>query len=501
MDHSFAEAPVHDAVTAIIEHDGQVLLLRRCENLLAFAGHYAFPGGKIDPGDAALAPPGFESPRPQALGALARELREELGLDLFAPGAGIRIEHLTEVGFALTPPLAPRRYAVRFFRLRLRSRPRLSIDTREHDAFAWAAPGQWLERYATGTLLLAPPTLMALRDLNENPETPTLSRLAQFGGDGTWNDPDGPARDTVSGTVGAGAGRGPRPTPSSGASPPPPPAPTSLRSGTVSGPIPEHEPLAGLRVLFVRSNTLPPAAHTNCFLVGDEGRPRLLIDPSPADEYEYRRLRRQAAGRFDAVFLTHHHPDHHERADALARQCAVPILCSADTHARIRARWPGFFDRIDVREVADGQAVTCWLGRAVHALAVPGHDAGQLALLPEDRAWCIVGDLIQGIGTVVIAPPEGDMGIYFATLERVIALDPAVILPSHGQALGGTYYLRAALKHRRVREEQILRLYRAGADENRMLVEIYAGTPAALLPLARVNIRSHLDKLAAEGRL
>jgi len=56
-------------------------------------------------------------------------------------------------------------------------------------------------------------------------------------------------------------------------------------------------------------------------------------------------------------------------------------------------------------------------------------DEGQLALMPDNRAWCIVSDLIQGVGTVVIAAPEGNMKKYFESLERVIALDPAASPP------------------------------------------------------------------------
>ncbi|MFX7571055.1 hypothetical protein ABTJ55_19950, partial [Acinetobacter baumannii] len=84
---------------------------------------------------------------------------------------------------------------------------------------------------------------------------------------------------------------------------------------------------------------------------------------------------------------------------------------------------------IEVRLYRDGDEVTQWNRQPVRALAVPGHHEGQLALMPDDRAWCIVGDLIQGIGTVVIAPPEGNMRRYFASMERVIGLGPRAIYP------------------------------------------------------------------------
>lgn len=272
-----------------------------------------------------------------------------------------------------------------------------------------------------------------------------------------------------------------------------PPAGYSLR---------EISPLHGVNVIMVRSHTLPPATHTNCIVTGDGGMgaPRLVIDPAPVDDEELDKLHAQVEGRVDAVFITHHHLDHNERADELARRCQVPVLLSADTRQRIANQRPGFFDAIEgVREVADGEIVTRWLDHPVAALAVPGHDEGQLALVPDNRAWCLVGDLIQGIGTVVIAPPEGDMARYFETLKKVIALEPRTIFPSHGLALGGTHYLQAALDHRRSREQEILSRYRSGDNEDEVLAAVYTSTPEMLLPYARINIRSHLAKLRSEG--
>jgi endoribonuclease LACTB2 len=121
--------------------------------------------------------------------------------------------------------------------------------------------------------------------------------------------------------------------------------------------------------------------------------------------------------------------------------------------------------------------------------------------MPESRTWCIVGDLIQGIGTVVIAPPEGDMRKYFASLQRIIELDPQVIIPSHGLALGGTHYLQAALKHRQERETQIRSRHEAGLSEDQILEEVYRGVDPRLLPFARINIRSHMTKLREDGAI
>ena len=88
---------------------------------------------------------------------------------------------------------------------------------------------------------------------------------------------------------------------------------------------------------------------------------------------------------------------------------------------------------------------------------------------------------------------------YFASLKRVIELDPAVIIPSHGLALGGTHYLQQALRHREEREAQIRARHEAGLSEDQILDEVYRGIDPRLLPLARMNIRSHMAKLREDG--
>lgn len=271
----------------------------------------------------------------------------------------------------------------------------------------------------------------------------------------------------------------------------------------MSDELPLLEPLTGVRQFLVRSHTVPPAAHTNCYLLGDAQSHRILVDPSPADDTEFERIRVAAQTHgVHEIFITHHHPDHRERADALARWLQVPLGMSTDTRQRI-ARTAGecFFADLDVNLYQEGDVVCRWQGKPVRVLEVPGHDEGQLALMPECASWCLVGDLIQSVGTVVIAGAEGSMRKYFDSLRRVIALSPGWLLPSHGPALEGPQRLEETLQHRLQREAQVLALSRAGQDENAMLVTMYPGLAPYLQPLARMNIVAHLEKLREEGRL
>lgn len=446
-----------DAVTVVLIHEGELLITRRQPALPAFGGFFAFPGGKVDPEDqSSLCSPALQALVPatasRLLCALNRELIEELGLDLAALAEAGAIRGAAILGHALTPPISSLRFDTTFFRLDLDHRPALKVDARETAEAFWASPAELMRRYRSGHLLLAPPTLETLDTLARQPGALTVPDLGRTGGDE--------------------------------------PGPRLL------------QPLAGVRQILVRSHTLPPAQHTNAYLLGDAQSHRILVDPSPASDAEMEALLAlvQPIGVHE-VFITHHHPDHWERADRIAERLDATVGMSADTRKRIRGKHPAAFPEVEIHEYREGDVACRWQGEPVTVLEVPGHDAGQLALMPESRAWCLVGDLIQGIGTVVIPEEEGDMAAYFASLQRIIALDPAVILPSHGSALGGTYRLSETLKHRQLREQQILGLHQKGLDVDAMLPQVYGGVDTALWPLARMNIRMHLRKLADEGRL
>lgn len=437
-----------------LQHAGDTFMIRRQPAMPSFPGYWAFPGGKVDPEDAE-APirthPLFTPHEPSWVQALVRELAEEIGFDLDAAVADGEVEALHVFGTALTPPIVPMRFNTLFFRVQLRSRPSLVLDAGEVDQSEWLPHGEWLARYRRGELLLAPPTLTSLElfDAGKGYEASTRT-LEKYNGE----------------------------------------------------PLPVIESIRGLQLIPVRSHTLPPAIHTNCFVLGDDGAPRLLIDPSPYSDEECDGLLARVRGLgITTVFLTHHHPDHRERADRVARELGAELVMSADTRGRIEQDVPRFFDGLKVRLVGEGETITRWLGQPVTVLEVPGHDQGQLALMPENRAWCLVGDLIQGIGTVVIHKPEGHMGRYFASMQRIIDLDPAVIVPSHGMPMGTTYRLRATLRHREEREAAVLALHRRGQTMEQMLQDLYRDIDARLWPLALQNIEGHLDKLREEGRL
>jgi ribonuclease/clavin/mitogillin len=246
----------------------------------------------------------------------------------------------------------------------------------------------------------------------------------------------------------------------------------------------------GIRVLALRTPTLPPAVHTNVYLVGPEGGPVAVIDPgSPYPEEQAALDRALASLPPVAVLLTHHHGDHIGGAAALAERWSVPIVAHAATARRLAGR-------VSVTElVEDGDAVY-----GTTAIATPGHAEGHLCFAVGEAV--IAGDMVAGIGTILIDPSEGDMAVYLASLERLLARPQMTLLPAHGPALpDGHGKLREYLAHRRLREHKTLA---ALGDQPRTLDElvaaVYSDTPRALWRLAERSLLAHLVKLVREHR-
>jgi endoribonuclease LACTB2 len=252
----------------------------------------------------------------------------------------------------------------------------------------------------------------------------------------------------------------------------------------------------GIRVLALRTPTLPPAAHTNVYVVGPDAGPQLVVDPgSPYPDQQAildAALEREAqAGRpVGTILLTHHHGDHVGGAAALAARWNVPLAAHANTVKRLRGR-------VDVaRELADGEAI-----EGVTCVFTPGHADGHLVF--EREGAQIAGDMVAGIGTILIDPSEGDMADYLASLQRMLSRAPSLLLPAHGPAItDAAGKIREYIAHRTMREDRVVTALssRTDASVDDLVPEVYADTPRILWPLAGRSLRAHLDKLVKEGR-
>jgi glyoxylase-like metal-dependent hydrolase (beta-lactamase superfamily II) len=229
-----------------------------------------------------------------------------------------------------------------------------------------------------------------------------------------------------------------------------------------------------------------------------------VIDPGPADAAHHAALLRIIAGRpVRAILVTHHHRDHSPGAVRLARETGAAIVGCAPIVVRDAGEQAdAAFDAgyAPDRVLADGERVA-GAGWTLEAVATPGHTANHLAFaLPETRAL-FSGDHVMGWATSVVSPPDGDMGDYMASLEKLLLRDDRVYYPGHGEAVERPQRLvRGMLGHRKQREGQILRLLAAEARAVPALVErMYVGIDPRLIGAAGRSVLAHLFDLARRG--
>jgi len=439
------------AVTAILVCGNEVFIIKRQPHLRAFPGYHAFPGGKIEADDG-TGPVPFNLSRdhPDAhLSALHRELNEELEFDLSAAVKDGEVRDVALFGTAITPEFERIRFCAYYYKIQLSRKPDFVFDSNEISEGGWYSAAQLCQQYQEGRALMVVP----MRN--------TLFSLAQ----------DMSVRSCE-------------------------PFNISIPTGKLAC----VELIGGLRTIPVPSNTLPPAMTTNALLLGDPGQRQVLVDPSPKSDEVYGRLLNTLSGRvLDAILISHHHPDHHERAFELARDQGLPVLASAITFKRLKDEYgETYFEGVRREIVAEGSEITCWKSEAVRAFELPGHDDGMLGLAPDSLGWFFVADLVQSIGSVVIPDRGGDLVDYLASLQRVIDLNPDVVLPSHGIPMGGIQILERAIQHRLEREAQIRPLYEAGMSTEDILARVYPALDKDLQSLAKQTIHQHLRKLRAE---
>lgn len=235
---------------------------------------------------------------------------------------------------------------------------------------------------------------------------------------------------------------------------------------------------------------------TNTWVVGDPAEsPPVVVDPGPTDEQHLRAVLRAAAGRVAAVVLTHWHLDHAESAGELAGRTGCPVL----------AVDPAL--HTENGSLVEGTVVPA--GRAsLTAVRTPGHTSDSCSLLvegPDGVRRLLTGDTVLGRGTSVIAAPDGDLGAYLESLDRLQILvdDLGVVelLPGHGPRVPDPRERLAEYRrHRDERLQQVRDALAAGDRTPREIVErVYAAVDRSVWPAAEQSVRAQLHYLASLG--
>ena len=469
-----APAPVRPAATVLLLRDApqgiEVLMTRRSMTASFAPGAYVFPGGGIDAADAQAH--GHSTRRAtqsdghltQAIAAI-RESFEELGILLARHADGSHLDTAQIAALDRKAPFAaqcaaqgltlsggevfvlahwvtdrdlPRRFDVPFLVARMPEGQEPVADESEQFEPLWVRPADALARHAAGQFFIIFPTIRTLERLqtyasvddvlkacavNDEPLFTSCPRAGLMNGHESRHMehempygelalvcPDGQIVHEL-------AWQTERPVPL----------------------------LRNVQRLTAPNPGFMTGPGTNSYIVGDPTTGHIVIDPGPDEPAHIERLWRAAGGDIRAIVCTHSHPDHSPGAPRLQVLCAnagrarpaILGLPSAPTSRESSRFTPE-------RTLADGERLVLSApDGTAHTLQVvhtPGHAANHLCLLLEEDGLLFSGDHILNGSTTVIDPPDGNMGTYLDSLDKLDQLCEQhgvhFILPAHGYVLG-----------------------------------------------------------------
>lgn len=231
-----------------------------------------------------------------------------------------------------------------------------------------------------------------------------------------------------------------------------------------------------------------------------------VIDPGPLDEAHIEAILAalEPHERVSHIIITHTHADHSPASAPLKAKTGATIYgCSITVDTK--------FDGLQLEEDADdgftpdvevshGDLIKGedW---TLEAVFTPGHMSGHMCYALCEEKALFTGDHIMGWSTTVIAPPDGDMTDYMASLDLLLTRDDTIYWPTHGTCIENPHaFVRAYIDHRKAREAQVLARLEAGdTDIKTMVATVYAEVDKRLHPAAALSMLAHLQDLTKRG--
>jgi glyoxylase-like metal-dependent hydrolase (beta-lactamase superfamily II)/8-oxo-dGTP pyrophosphatase MutT (NUDIX family) len=463
-------------ISRYFEDDLEILLCHRVSEVPSFPDFWAFPGGGISRVDKAAAESNSswfsEREDRESMIALLREMVEEVGIAPDGNGGflNVPVEVMDKVNESksewlnlvtegklvidnfdpifiterTTPPVAPIRHQNRFYHIATGENgviAKLPTGRSEFDDFQWWKPKKLLDAWLSHRVKLPPPQVTLIRD------------IVRVGFDELSKDP-----------------------------------PSGYH---------RIEYANGVELVPIPTVTLPPATHTDCYVLGHPGGSRILVDPAAKSKEALDILRKKvveiedSGSKIISTIFTHKHPDHIGDLAEICKIYQAPIFASKETLAVIpKCETDRVLREGDVVEIDD----ETWA-----IIETPGHCPGHICLVGD--AGIVSGDNAVLFGTILVPSSDGDMNEYLRGLERLRDLDPSLLFPGHGPMVANPKrLLKHYLKHRKTRHSRVLNAVRSGHyDLNSITNEAYADTPDAHLGLAKDQTISHLKALISSG--
>jgi glyoxylase-like metal-dependent hydrolase (beta-lactamase superfamily II) len=234
-----------------------------------------------------------------------------------------------------------------------------------------------------------------------------------------------------------------------------------------------------------------------------------IIDPGPDDDVHAAALLDAVRGEtVTHILVTHTHRDHSPNATRIKAATGATVFAegphraSRPRHESEKISSESGADREfrpDIR-VRDGDLIE-GDGWALQAVATPGHTANHMAFAWDAQKALFVGDHVMGWSTSIVAPPDGSMIDYMASLEKLTRRDEGLYFSGHGPEIPeGPRYVRFLIRHRQAREASILhRLAKGEADIPTIVRAIYIGIDPRLAGAAGYSVLAHLEDLVTRG--
>ena len=470
----------------------EILLGHRVSELASFPDYWAFPGGGISRVDieAAKILKGkleVRDSHEEACFALLREMVEEVGLSPDGNGSIIEVssdiresvcedksewlrlvnEGRIEIeGFSCqmitdrtTPPFSPMRFQNYFFHVpmgRSLASPTFPPGRSEFDDFRWWNPRDLIRQWEENTVRLPPPIVTLVRD---------LSRMIEEEG--------GLLR--------------------------------ACEKLSVSPPSGDHriEFAPGVEAFPLRTETIPPSTHTNCYILGELGGECVVVDPAAISEesliYLESKISRviSSGSKIVATIFTHRHSDHIGNLSRISEIYKAPIWASRTTLRSISHEGTSSTIREGDSFTLKGPSGNMkW-----DVIETPGHCPGHICLVGDSGV--VSGDNCVVVGTILVPSSEGDMDSYIAGLRRILSLDPPMLFPGHGPACTNPpRLLERYIKHRLARHNSVIDAVSSGSRTvEEIAIAAYHDSPDANPFLSRDQTLSHLNSLVATGKV